>query len=99
MGRLLRAEVDHIPGAARRSGGDLRRRSGMDDHAGMAGHQVSPAEVHRLRSEDEREFLLLGDRAGLDTSDFRPGPEPKDWIAVNLTGHFDDKAAATCKGI
>jgi hypothetical protein len=36
---------------------------------------------------------------GLDTSAFRPGPETKDWIAVNLTGHFDDKAAPTCKGI
>ena len=36
---------------------------------------------------------------GLDTSAFRPGVETKDFIAVNLTGHFDDKAAPTCKGI
>jgi len=36
---------------------------------------------------------------GLDTSAFRPGPEMKEWIAVNVTGHFDHKAAPTCKGI
>jgi len=36
---------------------------------------------------------------GLDTGAFRPGTEIKDWIPVNLTGHFDHKAAPTCKGI
>ena len=36
---------------------------------------------------------------GLDTSAFRPGVETKDFVAVNLTGHFDDEAAPTCKGI
>jgi hypothetical protein len=35
----------------------------------------------------------------LDTRDFRPGPERKDWIAVKVTGHFDHKAAQKCKGI
>ena len=36
---------------------------------------------------------------GLDTSAFRPGHEPKDWIAVKLTGHYDHQAATDCKGI
>jgi hypothetical protein len=36
---------------------------------------------------------------GIDTSALRPGVETKDFIAVNVTGHFDDKAATTCKGI
>jgi hypothetical protein len=36
---------------------------------------------------------------GLDTRAFRPGPETKDFIAVNVTGHFDDKAATKCKGM
>jgi len=35
---------------------------------------------------------------GVDTRAFRPGVFPKDWIAVSVTGHFDDKAAPTCKG-
>jgi hypothetical protein len=35
---------------------------------------------------------------GLDTHAIRPGAETKDWIAVNVTGHFDHKAAPTCKG-
>ena len=36
---------------------------------------------------------------GLDTRTFHPGPEEKDWTAVTVTGHYDHKAAPTCKGI
>jgi len=36
---------------------------------------------------------------GVNTSAFRPGTEPRDWIAVKLTGHYDDKAATDCEGL
>ena len=34
---------------------------------------------------------------GVDTHAFHPGTDMKDWVAVNVTGHFDHKAAPTCK--
>ena len=48
--------------------------------------------------ESDDSYLSVID-PGLDTRAFRPGPEMKNWIAANVTGHFDHKAAPTCKGI
>lgn len=35
---------------------------------------------------------------GLKTGSLDPGVDEPDWIDVTVTGHFDDKAATTCKG-
>ncbi len=47
---------------------------------------------------NENSFYSVID-PGLDAGAFRPGPEEKDWIPVDVTGHFDHKDATTCKGI
>jgi hypothetical protein len=36
---------------------------------------------------------------GIDVRHLDPGIEPADWIAVRVTGHFDVRAAATCRGV
>lgn len=36
---------------------------------------------------------------GIDVRHLDPGVEPPDWIAVRVTGHFDVRAAATCRGV
>lgn len=35
----------------------------------------------------------------LDVSRWKPGVEPKDWIAVRITGRFDHPAATSCRGV
>lgn len=35
----------------------------------------------------------------LDVTDRHAGVEPKDWLKVNVTGHFDDAAARNCRGV
>jgi hypothetical protein len=36
---------------------------------------------------------------GIDVRSLDPGVEPADWIHVRVTGHFDVRAAATCRGV
>jgi hypothetical protein len=33
----------------------------------------------------------------IDVTGLDPGTEPADWIAVRVTGHYDDEASATCR--
>jgi hypothetical protein len=36
---------------------------------------------------------------GIDVSDLEPGSDPADWQDVLVTGHFDVRAAANCRGV
>jgi hypothetical protein len=46
---------------------------------------------------DYHTWFVFG--SAVDRDAIKPGTEPADFVDVDLTGHFDDAAAETCKGL
>ena len=58
-----------------------------------------PQPTYLLAPPDSDEFLNLAIDPAIDTTGLEPGVEMADWQDVIVTGHFDDEAAQTCKGV
>jgi hypothetical protein len=46
---------------------------------------------------DYHTWFMFG--SGVDRTGIKPGADPAQGVDVELTGHFDDAAAASCKGV
>jgi hypothetical protein len=63
----------------------------------LAGTCPQPEFLFAMADTDE--FLNLVLDPATDTSGLAPGVEPKDWLDVIVTGHFDHEAAKDCRGV
>lgn len=58
-----------------------------------------PQPAFLIADESRNETFNAVIDPALDITNLHPGVEPADWIDVEVTGHFDDPAAGTCKGV